>query len=592
MACEYSPTGSNFQHREIPEPILYIDLNASADTITVWGRATLSYNLDLLGRTFYEGELLLEDEQVHIFDQPSGSYSFSTDAHLLDTLSLVINGYASTGSNSLADLTGIEYLFFEREFALIIDNRPPQAVSIVDVTSEGGELVINWEKFEGNGFISYNIVKGYPQEGGYIREDPLVSSLEINQTSIIDSTYLGGPAYYRVNIVSELGASSGSDYLHDEPKPHLYPSLVTNYTGISLAWSPCRYPQNFAGYNIEVENEVLFSTENINDTSFYDSGTWFGDPIEYTLEVVLENNYTWYKNSHDKMEAFIGEPFPHPGNLQFCASTGSIYQQLGSTIYRLHSETYEYLDSISVESNSTYLCFGISPDGQNAYLLSYENDTGYLYSVDPLTFNILQTWTTNSLLGYNGRSMYDISVSNGNTLAFPSFRDDNNMNWGMGVVIIDMNVPIKVTNPNYSYSTSAKISANGAYLLAYDSLYTFVNRTPRGQVGLGTGSESMFIGDGNKFVVITNDVITTYNTPDRSLIGQIVAPERVRSLHYDPISGYLGGLMRMNDRYMIYEPLTGQTIHDIHASSSGSYKLWNNNVYTSGYVLPLHELEP
>ena len=592
MQCEYSPTGSNFQYREIPEPLLYIDLNASTDTITVWGQATLSYNLDLLGRSFYEGELLLDNLQIHTFYEPSGSYSFSTNTYLLDTLSLVINGYSSTGSNSLADLTGIEYLFFEREYTLIIDNRPPQALSIVDVTSESGELVITWEKFEGNGFVRYNINKGRPQSGGYINEQHLYSSFDINQTSMVDTTYLGGPAYYGVNIISDLGYAEGVFAFYEEPKPQFYPSTDTNYTGIPLSWSPCRYPQNFSEYNIQVDNEVIFSTESINDTSFYDTGRWFGDEIEYTLEVVLKNNYLWSNNSHDILEAFIGEPFPYPGRLQFCENNTSIYRQLGSTIYRQNSETYEYLDSIQVDSDPTYLCFGIAPDGQNAYLLSYENDTGYLHRVDPLNFSILQTWTTSSLLGYNGRSMYDISVSNGNTIVFPSFREYNNMNWGMGVVIMDMNQPIEVINPNYSYITSAEISANGAYLLAYDSLYTFINGVPRGQVRLGTGSESMFIGDGNIFLVITDEIVNIYNTPNRSLINQIVAPERLRSLSYDPASGYLGGLLRTGDSYMIYDPLTAVPIHNIYASNRGSYKLWNNILYASGYILPLHELEP
>jgi hypothetical protein len=591
-SCEYSPTGSNFQQKEIPEPILLVDLNASADTISVWGRATLTYNLDLLGRTFYEGEFLLEDEQIHTFNQPSGSYSFSTNAYLQDTLSLVINGYSSTGSNSLADIAGIEFLFFEREYTLIIDNRPPESLSIVDISSETGELVITWKKFEGNGFVRYNIEKGWPQPGGHIDEDYLSGSFDINQTSIVDSTYLGGPAFYRVNIISELGSAEGVYQLHDEPKPQFQPSPDTHYTGIPLKWSSCRYPQNFAEYNIQVDNETIFSTDSITDTSFYDTGAWFGDPIEYTLEVKLKNNSVWIHNSHDTIEAFIGEPFPYPGRLQFCGGNSSIYRQLGTTIYRQDVETYEYLDSINVDSDSRYLCFGISPDGQNAFLMSYENDTGYLYRVDPLNLDILQTWTTSSLLGYNGRARENLSISNGNTLVFPSYRDNNNTNWGMGVVLLDMNDPIEVINPNYSYATSAEISADGAYLLAYDSLYTLVNGVPRGQVNLGSGSESMFIDDGHKFLVATDENINIYNTLDRTLISQIVVPEELRSLSYDPTSGHLGGLLRSSNSYMIYNPLTGMTVGNLKTSSWGSYKLWNYIIYTSGYILPLQELEP
>jgi len=589
LTCEYSPTGSNYQHKEIPEPILYIDLNSSTDTIAVWGQATLAYNLDLLGRRFYEGEILLGNVRIHSFNQPIGYHSFNTDDYISDTLSLIIKGYSSSGSNSLADLAGIEYLYFEREYTLIVDNRPPEPLSIVDISTESGDLVITWGKFEGNGFVRYNIYKGQPQSGGYINEQYLSSSFNENQTSLIDTTYLGGPAYYRVDIISELGASEGAFILHDEPKPQFYTSSDTNYIGIPLTWSPCKYPQNFSRYDILVESEVIFSTEIINDTSFFDTGRWFGDAIEYTLDVVLKDNYLWYNNTHDYIEVFLGEPFPHPGRLQFHANSGSIYRQIGLSLYRLDSESYEDLDSIDVASDASYFCFGISPNGQFAYIMNYENDIGYLHKVDPLTFSIEETWTTHSLLGYNGRGMDDISVSNNNLIAFASFMDNNNSNWGRGIVVMDLNEPIQVVNPNYSSGTSAQISENGFHVLAYDSLYNYTNGSLVWRANLGIGSESMFIDNGTRFVVISNDEINVYNSANLSFVTQISTSERLRSVTYDPVSGYIGGVMRLSHRYMIYNPLAGETIYDIYVNGS-RFKLWNNTIYASPYLLPLSYL--
>jgi len=589
IQCKYSPTGSNFQDKTIPEPVLYIDLNGSPDTITVWGQATLAYNLDLLGRNFYEGELLLENVTIYSFSQPTGSYSFYTNNYVSDTLSLIIKGFSSSGSNSLADIAGLEYLMFEREYTLIIDNRPPISLAMLNISTESGDMVINWEKFNRNGFVRYNIDKGHPTSGGFIDERHLTSTFDINQTSIVDTTYLGGPAYYRVNIISELGSALGEFMFYEESAPTFYLSNDTNYNEIHLQWSPCHYPQNFAHYSIQVDDNSIYTTDNINDTSYLDIDAWFGDPIEYILEVGLKNNSIWSDNLHSNIDAFLGETFPHPGSLQFSESQLSFYRLYGQTLYRHDAESYSILDSLNIMSEASYRQFGISPDGQLAYIMSYSNDVGYLQSVDPLSLSILQTWTTSSLLGYNGRAMDDISVSNNNWITFPSYRDSDNVNWGMGVVVIQMNDPIQVINPNYAYSTSAKISANGQYLIAYDSLYVVSSNHLAGRADLGQWIESIFVGDGNQFIVADDQTMTVYSAADMGIVNQVLTSEKLRRPNYDPTTGYVGGKFLSSDRYMIYDPISGIAIHDI-SISSGAYKLWDDKIFTSGYVLPIEAL--
>jgi hypothetical protein len=590
IQCEYSPTGSNFQEKEIPEPIIYIDLNNSADTVSAWGFTTLAYDLNLLGRDFYGGELLLDSVLIHSFTQLKGSYSLNTYDFVQDTLSLIIRGVSKTGSNSLADIVGAEYLSFELEYILTIDNRPPRPLFMKGISTRSGDMVISWEKFNRNGFIRYNIDKGQAISGGNIDERHLTSVFDGNTTTVIDSTYLGGPAYYRVNVISALGQSQGEYFYYIEGQPVFYPSTDTNYSEIPMHWTPCLYPQNFSKYEITKDDNTIFSTGDINNTSFVDSDVAFGDPIGYTLDVVFKNNYIWSHNLHDSFEAYLGLPFPYPGSLQFCAVTGSIYRQYGNTIYRMDAESYANLDSLTLDSEVSYFCFGISPNGQYAYVTNYINGTGYIHQIDPLTLTAQQTWTTSALLGYNGRAIHDLSVSNTNRITLPSFMEKNYSNWGMGVVVMDMNDPIQVINPNYAYGTNSEISANGQYLIAYDTLYQIGENTLTEIAGLGQWVESLFIGEGNQLLVSTPSSITTYDANDFSVVSQVNAPDRLRNPYFDPVTSLVGGLFRSEGRYIVIDPSTGATVQDLSASSTKLYRFWDNTIFTSGYRLSLEAL--
>jgi hypothetical protein len=151
-SCEFSPTGSNYTEidRTLPQN-LEIRLNDYADTVQVWGSANFSFQFNLEGRgvrrktIFLDGDSLLDLGNRTEFFFHSSDYSDGSHRLRIDVI-------ADAGTGSLADKIGVEVLLLRREWILLIDNAPPQAVAVTSIEPENGRLRIQWEKMSNLNF--------------------------------------------------------------------------------------------------------------------------------------------------------------------------------------------------------------------------------------------------------------------------------------------------------------------------------------------------------------------------------------------------------------------------------------------------------
>ncbi len=198
-SCEYNPHEENFREVDFPEPTHEFSLNLwnGNDTIRLFAGTQIRYDLQTFGLEITEGNITIGD-QKWTFYSSSGSIDVDPDNFTPGFYTLNMTVYTNSGSGSIADVAGAEGYMMEREWVLLIDGRgdPPLTVSSREL--EDGYLQVSWSKNPWLNFSHY-VVKGYHNFGNFTR-----TITDVNDTTLIDSCFVGGDATYTVySYISE-----------------------------------------------------------------------------------------------------------------------------------------------------------------------------------------------------------------------------------------------------------------------------------------------------------------------------------------------------------------------------------------------------
>ncbi len=276
LSCQKELDNENFRDVQPPDPTHPFDLNliSEHDTLLLFKNTEFKYQLNSYGLTIWDGRFSLGDQEWVVNSQ-DGSFYVSPREYSpgFDTLRAYI--YTNSGSGSLADMTGGEGYFIQKNWLVLIDNRPAIPITPSNSITKEGYLKISWPKCDQYNFHSYEITGSHG-----------INNMVYDADSCfyIDSSYVGGEITFRINlrVIGDDGQHAWGNTLDiNDPEP------VMNFEDIGLdsvriSWNRsnylCRYKLNRTDPYPDIT--LLYSS---SDTSFTIPQPGFGDRAQYIL---------------------------------------------------------------------------------------------------------------------------------------------------------------------------------------------------------------------------------------------------------------------------------------------------------------------
>ena len=332
---------------------------------------------------FADGEVygyeVLIDGQSILSDNSNSDFKLKQGERELGNYRLTLIHYAKAGTGSLADKVGAEYATYKNEYVLHIGPKTFQP-EITSITVHDGRVQIDWKPYGRGDFQSYSIHK-YDNfySGGAPYRELVVKEQE--QTTVVDSTYVGGWVDYTltVNNGRKLSTKKFGFYFNYEPKLELNKTAEGR---LRLSWHKPPFHKNVRDYSVKEGDKLI--QEGISPETLsveFDGEALFGDEEKYSLLLHAQVDEAEFHadDIHVISEAItLGKRTPPFHDILYNSNKNAFYlihetyynSPWPDGIYKLDRTSLEIVDSVRFDpSSSTYPNLLMSPDGQKLFLL-------------------------------------------------------------------------------------------------------------------------------------------------------------------------------------------------------------------------------
>ena len=265
-ACEFE--SSETWYEEVSEaegeiPSAYLNFN---DSVIYMDEATLfEYSLSFIKQEVYEVEFYLDDHKIAFNEDTTGSVLLEPRPGIHSFEMVVIT---STESGSISDRIGAEAFIYSQSWTIYSETEEASQIEITSVEKADGSLLIEWERYPGYFFQSYELFKK-TYEGDIM----MCEVLDVGQTSFIDPYFVGGSADYYVRFHK----SNFKEYLSDTCSYAIYKDTIGldldwEQQNLTISWPRCEFDANFGSYQLlkslnDSPFELIYSTEEAEDTT-------------------------------------------------------------------------------------------------------------------------------------------------------------------------------------------------------------------------------------------------------------------------------------------------------------------------------------
>lgn len=313
--CTYKPKIEFDRGIKKPDSaVIGISLSPQDTAYTLYESTDLNFTLRMFGLPLYSVTFFMDENKIYNNEDTAGVvhldfYTYYPGTH---TLTMVV----TTGSNSgsLADLLHSEGFVISKKWKIhFLQCDPPTACQIKRIIDTNGTSMITWEKYQGVAFKEYYIFKASDLKGNIWDERMIRIITCPGDTSIFDSTALGGTVYYRIEVVNSGGYAYSNYYMHETNKSGLKATWTGGET-IKFTWNQSRFYRNFDKYEITDETsgkEVIYSTDSISVNSFIYNGGIFGGTMKFTIRLYGKYpSFSYNDDNNSTATVNIGKTFP------------------------------------------------------------------------------------------------------------------------------------------------------------------------------------------------------------------------------------------------------------------------------------------
>ncbi len=576
FSCEtnFEPSGENFIEIDTSQDIRASVFLSHPDTLgllIIEDQIDITYSLDIGSLRIYEVKIFLDSLPLHTGNSTSGTFYYDPNQFSDGFHTLRIDFITSSGSGSLADISGAEGFQIYQEWGVInISNATPDPLEVLRVYPSRGQLQIEWEKYDRLNFGSYELLSSRALGATHWPED----------TTFIDPYYIGGEISYRVQITTSAGSTLGPRFTYSSPVPGLIGFEQVEPNSIKLRWSKCAFPGNFGRYAAAVQDLNSQTFSNIDDTSAIFENVPFGESLYsviYTFPDANDDWFEYYKND--------GENIIWSGTKIGISSREAVYIPDNDRLYLIKSGSINRLNGSTMALESTHsfpASYGadISMDGSHIAIRQYKR----ISRLDPTSLEPITELDLESLLGWIPE-ISALAVANGDLLFFAAQNTANTD--GIKVFALDMAQEIildsiLVSTPE-NYTDAMQCTQDGAYV-AYDyEMFQFTGSQFSRHSNRYNAEYLRFLPNSEQFhyTFISEPVklfdISTLTSSVTFGGSSAISPT------LDPVTEYLGYYAWQSGLYKIYESATGDFVDQFPAkiSTSGHITLFNNKVISS-----------
>ncbi|MCB0489981.1 MAG: hypothetical protein R2820_06710 [Cyclobacteriaceae bacterium] len=578
----YDPGGENFVEHASPN-LSGVEISIKPSDLLVFQKTNLNVKFTTNGPTLEKLEGFINDVSLFVPESPKqviidpamfGSGKFKL--HLVATVKVK--------TESVAGQFGLEVSSFARDFDLVIDLTPPESINKLNYRIEDGRFILEWDKPTKLNFSNY-LLKKYLKNGDtwstFAERQMLINR---QKSSFRDSTYLGGPVRYKMELVSDDITVIGSNNDFDVPsiKFSFEQESGLNYR---LFWETTFYNSaegvilGNLGPDMHFDSQPHSITKEIEFGDYYypafsvfsnstRSSTWGNEKLYAGRELVFEDNLTEVQGAPIKL-----------GNKSYVVEQRDVFivnevDEVTMSIQRRQS--YSHLLGLNPVTESGYANrqLIVNSSKTDAYLFVGQ----YAYRFDD-NFQHIQTVNLTPIVQTGSRSFVYGTQIYGNVLAgFVDYSDFEtkliNLNNLTVIFQPDNNDPFLLTSDGHHY-----IHSDNVYEIIDNNSVVKIWTLPTksGQL-VGTNNSNQFVQSSGGFVylydIATKSEIMRYD--NKSFFGE---------LSYDMGSNKVGGHNR--EIYNVID-LSSHVVNNYKVFTNATYFLRNNKLYsTNGFVLDL-----
>ena len=461
-----------------------------------------------------------------------------------------------------------------------------------------GKLKLTWQEFDKNNTQKYLVERWMIDDnfGGNNGVKKYYQAFEVDNAVFFDNYYVGEEAEYKITVINNEGNQQDIWYYKkskEQPNYYVTQNLAGGY---NLHFSKCKYYNNFGQYYLTTgwnfNPEQIYSTTQINDTTYYVSEAKFGGEGRFWLRCLpkqlpdgfLEDD--WYIYSKFLYAKYGVSSFSYYNNIVVLDNENVAYIW-NEKIFKYNTKTNQVTDSI-VSQSASYGFLRATPSGK------------YIYAVDERKYGSpLYFWSTTS---FSPNPIYTFQTK----FIVPPV--SNNLRTIMPIPSDFSSSPLAiydVTNGNIIYTTTytgsssyPAISPNGDYFFIYDVNYlklcryannsfeviwTESNRTKyyRFYNFNRLNNDLCYIWDDNKTFSIRK-------SSDFSVLNSFpLELEAIVDIDYysNKIMGYV------TDKVMIYDLNNGNLIKEIPANLSELFFYSNKTVLLGNTIYNNHGIK-
>lgn len=549
-SCLVEPIDENFQKVVgDTDPIFrgslyyaYDDQRFFPMTDTVW-----AYNLVYLsmqGGAVYDYEISLDHEVIRPFSGSSNDYTLLIGDLPPGSYSLGVKQLAKSGTKSLADKAGAEYVAYDNNYVLTVRASRYTPV-ITSVQNINGTVRISWPKFGDGNFEGFRLLKFDMSGLGFEPSYRIITIDDRSATHFDDTTYVGGVVAYKLEVL-EGGQYSASEqkefYLEYNPRMTLgiaEPGLLR------LSWRLPPFKNNVHHYQVRRNSTVIQDNISPTEPSIEFTGTQpYGITQNFILKAVSKvpdgviKGLDSFSYSED---IAVGERLTPFRIISHSKSDQVFYLNYQPTFtsgvlgYFKVDENFNTLDSVvypfDIYESLVPVTFYMSADGQLLYQLKD-------YSIEQRNVNSLADKVTWSLPAV-GLPNYpyepflrneNFAVSNSNFLLLRLY--DFNKYTAYVVNMNSRQTVFSLVNPGATH-----LSSNGQYFINNNVMYKFNGTTYLEDFTLPyTGVKYAQFVDENpeEVVLLLSDKVVRFNCDTQTeIIAWDCNPNSHASAHLD-----------------------------------------------------------
>lgn len=581
--CTFTPEDVYFKELDQEPGIASINLNeTSADVIAIYQPTTFTYEVFITKGLISEVQVLLNNEVISTSQSTSGTITLDWIDLKTGTQELKIQFLTTSGTGSLADKLGGEYLQVWRTWTLNIDVDPP-AKPQLSTAVENGFFKLSWDAYTKPNFTGYSIEASDAsgRRRSVVLQDPSANFW-------IDSSYTGGYATtYHVNVSNLAGNITSTLNLSD------LQALTSEYSAMDstvvLRWRKVKYPGALKRYAFYI-NDVLVNSISLHSDTVYRhkfDNVLFGGIVR--LDFKVEAQYPSYREysenyiNYNPLEApqLSGNPilYWHAGTQQLIAKRDDEKAYVYSPDMQSFT-SYTFSDDIAVPASGPYFY----------YISGF-----FIHQVNLLTHTIVKTVSREGLSSFNptlqaganqlvlynaygggftqyslGRFYYDFSTETSIKKVIAQYDAKE-------VMVSALQAPVLSGGGTYAFHNHSKD------ILHYDgaSLLENYSSPPANVAFLGFRPDAF---DQYFWMDFSSREVKLYTIEGNTLVNTLPSiPSGYHFRNYDPVS-----------KYLLFENTTASQLYLMHietgvqkiipVSPNGNFTLLNGKLFTrDGY---------